>query len=122
VALAGVFGVASLAAALRWPHTWCARRCADRTVRRAAGRARHRVRGRLHERAPRSRNTSVATSIERDPRIVCGSASATRSRRARGPATASAARVLADQLSRELGDPLLAHAHNTFASHGYRRA
>jgi O-antigen ligase len=118
VALAGVFGVASLAAALRWPHTlvrtplrWIGPFAALLVVLGIA------FADALHERAvAESPQTSVATSIERDPRIVLWERIRDKIEARPWTGYGFGRRVLAGQLSSELGDPLLAHAHNAFAS------
>jgi O-antigen ligase len=118
IALAAVFGTASLAAALRWPQTF------TRTPMRwiapfavlllALALAFADV---LEERAGAVAPTGgVTVSIERDPRLVLWEH--VRERIAERPLTGYGfgRRILAGPLAREMGDPLLAHAHNVFAS------
>lgn len=118
VALAGVFGVASLAAALRWPQTlvrtplrWIGPLAALLVVLGIA------FADALHERATvESPQASVTDSIERDPRIVLWERIGEKIEARPWTGYGFGRRVLAEQLSAELGDPLLAHAHNAFAS------
>jgi O-antigen ligase len=119
VALAGVFGMASFAAAVRWPHTfrrtpllWLGPLAAlllvlciafiDAVRERAA--------------ADSVAQTSVAASLERDPRLVLWERIREKIEARPWTGYGFGRRVLADRLAAELGDPLLAHAHNTFAS------
>jgi O-antigen ligase len=117
IALAVVFAVASLAAVLRWPQTF------TRTPLRwvaplamillALGLAFANV---LEERAQISRQGSVAVSIERDPRIVLWEHITSRIAARPWTGYGFGRLILADKLEAEMGDPLLAHAHNVFAS------
>ena len=117
LALASVFATASLAAALRWPQTftrtplrWAAPFAALLLV---LGLAFADV---LEERAQIARQASVAVSIERDPRIVLWEHVTDRIAAHPWIGYGFGRRILAGPLSAELGDPLLAHAHNVFAS------
>ena len=118
VALAGVFGVASLAAALRWPQTlvrtplrWIGPFAALLIVLGIA------FADALHERAAaESPRASVTDSIESDPRIVLWERVRDKIEARPWTGYGFGRRVLAGELSKELGDPLLAHAHNIFAS------
>jgi O-antigen ligase len=119
VALAGTFGFASLAAAVRWPQTLV------RTPMRWIGPllAILLVLGIAFTDAARERasvgfspDTSVVTSIERDPRIVLWERIRDKIEARPWTGYGFGRRVLAQRLSSELGDPLLAHAHNAFAS------
>jgi O-antigen ligase len=119
VALAGTFGAASLAAALRWPHTfvrtpvrWIAPLLAIILVLAVA--FTDAVRERVADSYPPQ--TSVAASIERDPRIVLWESIVDRIEARPWVGYGFGRRILAGPLARELGDPLLAHAHNAFAS------
>lgn len=118
IALAAVFGTASLAAALRWPQTFT--RTPVRWIAPLAvvlfvlGLAFADV---LEERAEVAAPAGgVTASIERDPRIVLWEH--IRERIAERPLTGYGfgRRILAEPLAREMGDPLLAHAHNVFVS------
>jgi O-antigen ligase len=119
VALAGVFGVASLAGAVRWPQTLV------RTPVRWIGPllALLLVLGIAFTDALRERATvefpqkpDVTASIERDPRLVLWDAVVDKIEARPWLGYGFGRRVLADDLSRELRNPLLAHAHNMFAS------
>ena len=117
IALAAVFATASLAAALRWPQTftrtplrWVAPFAALLLV---LGLAFADV---LEERAQMARQGSVAVSIERDPRIVLWEHVTQRIAAHPWTGYGFGRRILAGPLAAELGDPLLAHAHNVFAS------
>jgi O-antigen ligase len=118
VALAGVFGVASLAGALRWPQTLV------RTPARWVGPliALLLVLGVAFTDAVRERaavdfpRTGVAASIERDPRLELWDAIGNKIEARPWLGYGFGRRVLADDLSQQLGNPLLAHAHNIFAS------
>jgi len=59
---------------------------------------------------------SVAASIERDPRITLWEHVVDRIAERPWTGYGFGRRVLADRLAAEIGDPLLAHAHNVFAS------
>lgn len=117
IALAVVFATASLVAALRWPQTF------TRTPLRwvipfavmllVLGLAFADV---LEERAQAARQGSVVTSIERDPRIVLWEHIAGRIAARPWTGYGFGRSILADQLTAELGDPLLSHAHNVFAN------
>jgi O-antigen ligase len=117
-ALAAVFGTASLAAALRWPRTftrmpmrWIAPLAVLLFVLALA------FADVLEERAGALAPAGgVTVSIESDPRLVLWQH--VRERIAERPLTGYGfgRRILAGPLSREMGDPLLAHAHNVFAS------
>jgi O-antigen ligase len=118
IALATVFATAPLAAALRWPQTftrtpvrWIAPIAVLLFVLALA------FADVLEERAEGvTPDGGVATSIERDPRLTLWEH--VMSRIAERPLTGYGfgRRILAEPLARELGDPLLAHAHNVFAS------
>jgi O-antigen ligase len=119
VALAGVFGVASLAGAIRWPATlvrtpmrWVSPLVALLLVLGIA------FTDALRERASLEfpQKPDVAASIEQDPRIVLWDALRERIEAKPWLGYGFGRRVLADELSRDLGNPLLAHAHNVFAS------
>jgi O-antigen ligase len=117
IALATVFATASVAAALHWPQTF--RRMPLRWVAPLAVLAlvlAIAFADVLEERAEVARQESVATSIERDPRIVLwehiGERIAARPLLGYG----FGRRILATELASEMNDPLLAHAHNVFAS------
>ena len=117
IALATVFATASLAAALRWPQTFI--RTPLRWVAPLAvlllvlGLAFADV---VEERAGFAPKGSVAVSIERDPRIVLWEHVLEHLAARPWTGYGFGRRILADQLTRELGNPLLAHAHNMFAS------
>ena len=118
IALATVFATAPLAAALRWPQTftrtpvrWIAPIAVLLFVLALA------FADVLEERAEGvTPDGGVAISIERDPRLALWEH--VMSRIAERPLTGYGfgRRILAEPLARELGDPLLAHAHNVFAS------
>ena len=118
IALAAAFGTASLAAALRWPQTftrtpmrWIAPLAVLLFVLALA------FADVLEERAGAVAPTGgVTVSIERDPRLVLWEH--VRELIAERPLTGYGfgRRILAGPLAREMGDPLLAHAHNVFAS------
>jgi len=119
IALAAVFGVASLAAALRWPRTFV------RTPMRWIGPvvAMLVVLGIAFTDAVRERAvgtgtaaTSVAASLERDPRLLLWDRIRVKIEERPWVGYGFGRRVLADELAAELHDPLLAHAHNAFAS------
>jgi O-antigen ligase len=118
IALAAVFGTASVAAALRWPQTftrtpirWIVPLAVLLFVLSLA------FADVLEERAVAVAPAGgVSVSIERDPRLVLWEH--VRERIAERPMTGYGfgRRILAGPLAREMGDPLLAHAHNVFAS------
>ena len=119
VALAGTFGAASLAAAVRWPRTlvrmpvrWVGPLIAMLVVLAIA------FTDAARERAAAAYppETSVAASLERDPRLVLWDRIVEKieARPLRGYGFGR--RILAPELARELKDPLLVHAHNAFAS------
>ncbi|MEO8753109.1 MAG: O-antigen ligase family protein [Casimicrobiaceae bacterium] len=119
IALAGVFGTASLAAALRWPRTLV------RTPLRWVGplAAMLVVLGIAFTDAARERaaagnppEPSVTASIEADPRIALWESIRGKIEARPWTGYGFGRRVLADQLAAELHDPLLVHAHNAFAS------
>jgi O-antigen ligase len=117
IALAAAFGTASLAAALRWPRTftrtplrWVAPLAALLLV---LGLAFADV---LEDRAESARQGSVTLSLERDPRIVLWEHVVERIAARPWIGYGFGRRILAEPLSAELRDPLLAHAHNVFAS------
>ncbi|MGE5170737.1 MAG: O-antigen ligase family protein, partial [Rudaea sp.] len=70
----------------------------------------------LEERAQVAAYGDVATSIERDPRLVLWDRIAERLTARPLTGYGFGRRILADELTRETGNPLLAHAHNVFAS------
>jgi len=117
IALAAAFGTASLAAALRWPQTltrtplrWVAPLAAILLV---LGLAFADV---VEDRAESARQGSVALSLERDPRIELWEHVVDRIAARPWTGYGFGRRILAEPLVAELGDPLLAHAHNVFAS------
>jgi O-antigen ligase len=117
IALAAAFGSASLAAALRFPHTltrtplrWVAPLAALLLV---LGLAFADV---VEDRAEIARQASVALSLERDPRIALWEHVIDRIAARPWTGYGFGRRILAEPLVAELGDPLLAHAHNVFAS------
>jgi O-antigen ligase len=117
IALATVFATASLAAALRWPQTF------TRTPLRwiapfavlllALGLAFADV---VEERAAIGRQASVANAIEHDPRIALWEHVTARIAERPWTGYGFGRRILAGQLEAALGNPLLVHAHNLFAS------
>jgi O-antigen ligase len=117
IALATVFATASLVAALRWPQTFV--RTPLRWVAPLAvlllvlGLAFADV---LEERAQIAAHGDVAASIERDPRLVLWERIAERLSSRPFTGYGFGRRILADELTHETGNPLLAHAHNVFAS------
>ena len=117
IALATVFATASLVGALRWPQTFI--RTPLRWVAPFAvlllvlGLAFADV---LEERAQIAAHGDVAASIERDPRLVLWERIAERLTARPLTGYGFGRRILADELTRETGNPLLAHAHNVFAS------
>ena len=119
IALGAVFGVASLAAAVRWPKSFV------RTPMRWVGplAAMLIVLGiaftdAVRERAGSGTNAhaSVAASLERDPRLLLWDRVRVKIEERPWVGYGFGRRVLADELSAELHDPLLAHAHNAFVS------
>lgn len=117
IALAVVFGTASLAAALRWPQTfvrtplrWLAPLCVLLFVLGFA------FADALEERADLVDRGNVAMSIERDPRIVLWERVAAHIEARPLLGYGFGKRILASRLTAETGNPLLAHAHNLFAS------
>ena len=117
LALAGTLAAASLAAALRWPHTftrtpmrWVATLVALLLVLGVA------FIDAARERAGVVAPAAVTQSLERDPRIVLWEHVRDKIEARPWIGYGFGRRVLADQLSKELGNPLLAHAHNLFAS------
>ena len=117
LALAAVFAVASLVAVLRWPHTF------TRTPRRwlaplavllvVLGLA---FADALEERAALVREGGVAQSLERDPRLVLWEYVTERIAARPFLGYGFGRRILAGDLTAETGNPLLAHAHDLFAS------
>jgi len=118
IALATVFGTASLAAAARWPQTltrtplrWIAPVAVMLVVLALA------FADVLEERAETGATAgSVTASIERDPRIVLWEHISERIRERPLIGYGFGRRILAESMTREMGDPMLAHAHNVFAS------
>jgi O-antigen ligase len=119
VALAAVFGVASFVGAVRWPQTllrtparWIGPLLALLLVLGIA------FSDALRERAAEEfpQKPDVAASIERDPRLVLWDAIRDKIEARPWLGYGFGRRVLADELASELGNPLLAHAHNMFAS------
>ena len=117
IALAAVFATASLAGALRWPNTvtrtpwrWAAPLAVLLLV---LGLAFADV---LEDRAQNVRQANVALSIERDPRIVLWEHVIDKIAARPWLGYGFGRRILAERLTAETGDPLLAHAHNLFAS------
>jgi O-antigen ligase len=118
IALAAVFGVASLAAALRWPRTFV------RTPLRWVGPLAVMLivlgvafADALRERADSGvAPSSVAASLERDPRLLLWDRIRVRIEERPWVGYGFGRRILAEQLAAEMHDPLLAHAHNAFAS------
>jgi O-antigen ligase len=117
IALAAAFGSASLAAALRLPRTltrtplrWVAPLAVLLLV---LGLAFADV---VEDRAQIARQSSVALSLERDPRIALWERVIEHIAARPWAGYGFGRRSLAAPLVAELGDPLLAHAHNVFAS------
>jgi len=119
VALAGSFGVASLAAAIRWPQTlvrtplrWIGPLLAILVVLGVA------FTDAARERAAATYppDTSVTASLERDPRIVLWDRIVHKIEERPLTGYGFGRRILASELAQELNDPLLVHAHNAFAS------
>jgi O-antigen ligase len=118
LALAAVFGSASLAAALRWPQTfirtpmrWLAPLAVLLFVLAFA------FADVLEERAEIvTPNGSVSMSIERDPRLALWEHVMARIGERPLTGYGFGRRILAEPLTREMGSPLLAHAHNVFVS------
>lgn len=119
VALAGAFGAASLVAAMRWPHTvvraplrWIAPLCAILVVLALGFTDAARERATLAY----SPQTSVAASLERDPRLVLWDRIVEKIKARPWTGYGFGRRILATELATELKNPLLVHAHNVFAS------
>jgi O-antigen ligase len=119
VALAGTFGAASLAAAIRWPRTlthrplrWVGPLAAMLVVLAVAFTDAARERAATNF----SPDTSVAASLERDPRLQLWDRIVEKIEARPLVGYGFGRRILASELSQELHDPLLAHAHNAFAS------
>ena len=119
VALAGSFGAASLAAAIRWPHTvtsrplrWVGPLLAMLVVLAVAFTDAARERAAVGSPA----DTSVAASLERDPRLLLWDRIVEKIEARPVIGYGFGRRILATELSSELHNPLLAHAHNAFAS------
>jgi O-antigen ligase len=118
IALAAVFATASLAGALRWPQTftrtpvrWIAPFAVLLFVLALA------FADVMQERADAiGRHGSVAVSIERDPRLVLWEHVMERIGERPWTGFGFGRRILAGPLAAEMKDPLLAHAHNVFAS------
>jgi len=119
VALAGTFGAASLAAAIRWPRTltqkplrWVGPLAAMLLVLGVA------FADAARERAATNYppDTSVAASLERDPRLLLWDRIIEKIEARPLIGYGFGRRVLATELAEEMHDPLLAHAHNAFAS------
>jgi O-antigen ligase len=117
IALTAVFGVASLTAALRWPQTftrtpwrWSAPMIALILVLALA------FADALTERAESQfpPDTSVARTIEHDPRLALWNRTIEKIRERPWQGYGFGRLILADELAKELGDPLLAHGHNVF--------
>ena len=117
IALAVVFATASLVAALRWPRTFA--RSPLRWIAPFAvllvvlGFAFADV---LEERAQNAQRSSVAVSIERDPRIVLWEHIAGRIAARPWTGYGFGRLIVAGPLTAETGNPLLSHAHNVFVS------
>ena len=117
VALATVFAIVSLAAALRWPQTfvrtplrWLAPLAVLLIV---LGLAFADV---LEDRADLASHGDVAISLERDPRLALWEHLAEHIEARPLTGYGFGRRILASQLVAETGNPLLAHAHNVFVS------
>ena len=117
IALATAFATASLAAALRWPQAFMRtplRSLAPLAVMLVVlGVA---FADALEERAGTATRGSVAMSIEHDPRLVLWEHLTERLETRPLTGYGFGRRILAGELSAETGNPLLAHAHNLFAS------
>jgi O-antigen ligase len=118
IALATVFATASLAAALRWPQTftrtpmrWIAPLAVLLFVLALA--FADVVEERAGVVAP---NAGLTASIERDPRLILWEHVIERIGQRPLTGYGFGRRILAGSLAAEMGDPLLAHAHNVFAS------
>lgn len=118
VALATVFGVASLAAAWRWPQSlrraplrWVLPLCAILIVLGIA------FADALKERvaADYPRGTSIAAAIEHDPRVMLWPRTLQMIRARPWTGYGFGRHIVAQELVTELRDPLLTHAHNIFA-------
>jgi len=118
IALAAVFATASLVAALRWPRTftrtpvrWIAPLAVLLLVLALA------FADVVEERAERLAPAGdVAASLERDPRLTLWEHVLAKIGERPLTGYGFGRRILADRLAAEMGDPLLAHAHNVFAS------
>jgi O-antigen ligase len=117
IALVAVFATASLAAALRWPQTftrtpvrWVAPLAVMLLVLALA------FADVLEERAGENAAHDVATSIERDPRLTLWEHVIELIGERPIHGYGFGRRILAERLTTETGNPLLAHAHNVFAS------
>jgi O-antigen ligase len=118
IALATVFSTASLAAALRWPGTftrmpmrWIAPLAVLLLVLAIA--FADVVEKRADIIAPAA---GIAGSIERDPRLLLWEHIVVRVAERPMRGYGFGRRILAEDLATETGNPLLAHAHNLFAS------
>jgi hypothetical protein len=118
IVLAAVFATASLAAALRWPQTftrtpmrWIAPLAVLLFVLALA--FADVVEERAGVVAP---NAGLTASIERDPRLILWEHVIERIGQRPLTGYGFGRRILAGSLAAEMGDPLLAHAHNVFAS------
>ena len=118
IALATAFATASIAGALRWPQTfvrtpvrWTAPLAVLLFVLSLA------FADVLEERAAQVAPIGgVAASLERDPRIMLWEHVVDKIAERPWAGYGFGRRILAEQLAAEMGDPLLAHAHNIFAS------
>ncbi len=119
VALATVFGVASLAAAWRWPQSlrraplrWTLTLCAILLMLGIA------FVDTLKERAAVDypAGTSIVTAIEHDPRVMLWSRTLQMIGARPWTGYGFGRHIVAQELATELGDPLLTHAHNVFVS------
>ena len=117
LALAGTLAAASLTAALRWPQTftrtpmrWVATLVAMLLVLGVA------FVDAARERAGVVAPEAVAQSIEQDPRLVLWDHIRDKIEARPWTGYGFGRRILADRLAAEMGNPLLAHAHNLFAS------
>jgi O-antigen ligase len=118
IALAAVFGAASLIAALRWrqplaqtPVRFVLPLLALLLVLTLAFVDAVKERATIY---PRS--TSVTATLERDPRLALWEHLRDRIGERPWLGYGFGRRILADSMSRELDNPLLTHAHNAFAS------
>jgi O-antigen ligase len=117
IALAAAFATASIAGALRWPQTftrtpvrWIAPLAVLLLVLSLA------LADVLEERAAQVAAGGVTASIESDPRIALWEHVVDRIAEHPWLGYGFGRRIIAAELTAELGDPLLAHAHNLFAS------